>query len=278
MKKSLLTIEDVGPGIQKVTLDVDALSFDEKQREQFEKKFLQFLDSHCVHPKIIRRINTRVVYLTENIIPKKKDECSPLLLLFGNPASHSVASGMFFAFEGDGREYRLWKILSKAGILSFSSLPQGDLPRSLDELNQLRKRELLELSYDPPFRIGLVVFYTMPSPANRRPWAGVAGLHRLLGKDALAKIGDHEKQRVDRIIRDFVSPNGAVIAFHKEAYQAIKSSESPGYTLAKAKAGHLIGNCQCNPGITLFCLPPTRLLRGYLDLLQDFRDRILKAS
>lgn len=278
MKKSLLTIEDVEPGIQKVTLDVDALCFDEKQREQFGKKFLQFLDSDCVHPKIIGQINNTVVYLTESIIPKKEDERLLLLLLLGNPASHSVASRMFFSFEGNEQEHRFWRILSKAHILSFPSLPRVDSPKHLNELNQSRKSKLLELSYDSPFRIGLAVFYTMPSPASRYPWAGVAGLYRLFGKEALAKIGEREKERVDGIIRDFVSPDGAIIAFHKEAYQAIKSSESPGYTLAKAKAGHLIGNCQCDPGITLFCLPPTRLLLGYLDLLRDARDRILKAS
>ncbi len=277
MKESLLTIEDVEPGIQKVTLDVDALCLDEKQREQFEKKFLKFLDSDCVHSRIFSRRNNAVIYLTENIIPKKEDERPPLLLLFGNPASHSVASGMFFSFEGNEREHRFWKILSKARILSFSSLSRGDSPKSLNELNKLRKTELLELSYDSPFRIGLAVFYTMPSPASLYPWAGVGGLNRLFGKEALAKIGKREKKRIDRIIGDFVSPNGAVIAFQKEAYLAIKSSETPGYTLAKAKAAHLIGNCQCDSDIRLFCLPPTRLLQGYLDLLQDFRDRILKA-
>ena len=275
MKKSLLTIEDLEPGIQKVTLDVDALCFDENQRAQFEKKFLQFSDSDCDHPKVISRINNTVVYLTESIIPKKEDERLPLLLVLGNPASHSVASGMFFSFEGNEQEHRFWKALREAGILSLSSSVKSN---SLEELNRLKKKELYELSYCTPFRIGLAVFYTMPSPASRYPWAGVAGLHRLFGKEALAKIGEREKERVDGIIRDFVFPNGAVIAFHKEAYQAIKSSESPGYTLAKAKAGHLIGNCQCDPGITLFCLPPTRLLLGYVDLLRDFRDRILKTS
>jgi len=48
-----LTIKDRESGIQKVTLDVGAFYFDEKQRGQFEKKFFQFSDSDCVHSKII---------------------------------------------------------------------------------------------------------------------------------------------------------------------------------------------------------------------------------
>ena len=269
-----ITAEDVEPGIQKVTLDVSSLYLHPKEREQFEKKFLQFLKSDRVHSRIFERGNNRVIYRTECIIPKKKDKRPSLLLLFGNPASHSVASGMFFSCERKGQEHRFWKILSKADILSFPSFPKADSPKHLNERNQLRKSKLLELSYGSRFRIGLAVFYTMPSPATGYPWAGVAGLHRLFGKEALAKIGEREKERVDRIIRDFVSPNGAVIAFQKEAYLGVKSSGSPAYTLAKAKAGQLIGNCQCEPAVSLFCLPPTRLLLGYLDLLRDFCDRI----
>jgi len=97
------------------------------------------------------------------------------------------------------------------------------------------------------------------------------------GKEALAKIGKAEKERIEGIIRDFVSPDGAVITFQKDAYLAIKSAVTPGYGLPKAKAGHLVGTCQCDPDVRLFGLPPTRLLHGYLDLLQHFRDRILKA-
>jgi len=277
MNKSLLTIEDVEQGSQKVTLNLDALYPDEKQRQRFETNFIGFLDSDCTHPEIIRQVNNAVVYRTESIIPEKRDKRPSLLLLFGNPASHSVESGMFFAHEGAGREHRLWKILSKASILSFPSLSTSASQRDLNERNRLRKEGLFDLNYSSPFRIGLTVFYTVPSPASRTSWAGVTGLHRLFGREALDKIGEWEKERVGEIIRNFVSSNGAVIAFHKEAYHAIKSSESPGYTLPKAKEGHLVGNCQCHTDVTVFCVPPTRVLWGYLDLLRDFRDRILSS-
>ena len=278
MKANLLTMEDVEPGIQEVILEIDALYLDDNQKEHFEQKLLKFLESDPVHSEIFHRRDNAVTYLTENLVPKKKDQRPPLLLLFGNPASHSVASGMFFSYEGNEREHRFWKILSRAGMLSFSPLSVGDSQESLNELNKSRKTELFELSYDSPFRIGLAVFYTMPSPASLCPWAGVRGLNRLFGREALARVGRVEKERMERIIGEFVSPDGAVVTFQKDAYLAIKSAATPGYELPKAKAGHLIGNCQCDSDIRLFCLPPTRLLHGYLDLVQDFRDRILKAK
>jgi len=189
MKANLLTVKDVEPGIQRVTMDVDALYLDDNQKAHFERKLRKFLESDPVDSWIFDRKDNAVTYLTEDIVPKKKDQRPPLLLLFGNPASHSVASGMFFASEGDEREHRFWKLLSKAGILSFSPLPGANSSKSLSELNKSRKTELFELSYDSPFRIGLAVFYTMPSPASRYPWAGVGGLNRLFGKAALARIG-----------------------------------------------------------------------------------------
>lgn len=276
MKEDLFTFEDLNPGIQQVILNVSALYPEEKQKRRFEKRFSEFLSLAPVHSRIFERADDTVVYRTECIIPTKHDRRPPLLLIFGNPASHSVDSEMFFASEGNEREHRLWKILSKADILSFSSITREGV--SIDEVNRLRKRELYELSYHSPFRIGLAVYYTMPSPASKPPWSGVDGFRRLFGKEALAKIGQYEKNRIAQIIREFVSPNGTVIVFQKDAYLALKSSTSPDYALDKAMEGCLIGNCQCDPYVRLFCLPPTRRLQRKLDLLREFRKRILEVG
>jgi len=274
MKEKLFAFENLKPSIQQVTLNVGALYPEEKQKKEFEKKFSEFLSSASVHSRIFEHTGDTITYRTECIIPTMRDQRPPLLLVFGNPASHSVDSEMFFASEGSRREHRFWKILSKADILSFSSIAKGS---SVDEINGLRKKALYELCYYSPFRIGLAVHYTMPSPASKSPWAGVEGLRRLFGREALTKIGHYEKSRIAQIIREFVSPNGTVIAFQKDAYLALKSSTSPDYALDKAREGCLIGNCQCDPYVRLFCLPPTRLLQGKLGLLREFRERILEG-
>jgi hypothetical protein len=199
------------------------------------------------------------------------------LFVAGNPASHSVYDKMFFASEGrEGlrREHRFWRILRKADILSFPSISEKE---SLDRRNCSRKTALYELSYDPPFRIGLAVFYTMPSPASKA-WAGVDGLRRLFGAEALSRIGECEKRRMDRIIRDFVSPNGAVIALQKDAYLGLKDSESPNYSLREAGEGSLKGHCERELKVRLFCTPPTRLLEGKINVLRGFGKQILHDS
>jgi len=273
--QKLLTVQDLKPGIQKVTLDVEAAYPDRERRRRFDERFLAFLNSHELHPRIFERAGDMIIYRTECIIPRKQDLRSPLLLVFGNPASQSVYSEMFFACEGSGQEHRFWKILRAAGILAFPSAANGDRRPTLEKSNQLRKNALYELCYESPFRIGLAVFYTMPSGASG-PWAGVAGLRRLFGTQALRRICKCEKDRVNGLIRGFVTARGAVITFQKDAYLGIRSLASPDYALDEAKAGRLIGACQCDPNIMLLCCPPTRLLHGAksLALLRDFIGRI----
>jgi hypothetical protein len=170
LEENLLTFQKLKPGIQQVTLNVKALYPEEGRRKTFEKKYLEFLNSASVHSRIFDYTGDSITYRTECIIPTKHDQRPPLLLVFGNPASHSVDSEMFFASEGKGREHRIWNILNKAGIISFPSIANVC---SMNERNKLKKNDLYELSYCSPFRISLTVYHTMPSPASDKNWAGL---------------------------------------------------------------------------------------------------------
>jgi hypothetical protein len=268
--RDLIKFEEVKPGIQKVSLNIQELYANRKDQEEFEERLCQFLKSDPYNSHIIRLEDKQLIYRTECILPEKKDSRLPLLLLLGNPASHSVYSEMFFSFESArGREHRFWGALKKAGILSFRS-----------SSNLERKKELYDLSYNSPFRIGLATFYSMPSGASGM-WLGVDGLRKLFRKKALRRIADCEKARVDGLIRKFLSPEGgAVFAFQKDAYLGIKSRESHDYNLDETKKGELVGVCQCDSNVRLYCLPPTRLIEGKktLDLLHNFRERVLGDS
>lgn len=258
-------------GIQKVSLNIQKLYPDPKEREEFKDRLCQFLDSDGDNRKIINLEGELLIYLTECIIPNKRDKLIPLLLLLGNPASHSVRSEMFFSYEGKGRDHRFWKALKKAGILEFTK--ESSYAKDSAERNKSRKNELYELSYKSDSRIGLATFYSMPSGASGSEWAGVQGLRKLFRMKALKKILEEEKTRIERLIQKFLFPKGAVFAFQRDAYLGIKSPESPEYSLNEAKAGKLHGFClRDDSNIRLFCLPPTRLIQGTktLDLLRKF--------
>lgn len=271
----LLKFEDLKDGIQEVSLDINELFLNRRERDRrdFEERlsyFLKFVDEND-YSNIVRREGDFLIYRTECIIPEERNSETPVLILLGNPALHSVRSEMFFSFEGKGREHRFWKTLRQANFLLFrSDTDKQDV--SLAERNKLRKEELFDLSYKSPFRIGLAVFYSMPSGASGK-WAGVAGLRRLFWKKALTRIAECERERVESQIRKFASPKGLVVAFQKDAYLHVKSSDSIGYSLTEAKRGKLKGECRCDKGVELYGFPPTRLMSINSTLLRNLTTR-----
>jgi hypothetical protein len=239
----------------KCTIDLDLLFDTSREKERFEQKWGEFLKSNLHNSKIFTKTCNRLHYLSEQLIPQKRDNRPPLLLVLGNPASQSIANGMFFSFEGNGTEHRFWKgILKPSGILKLSY--DKNLP--VDRLNKIRRKQLLDLAYDSPFRIGLCVFITFPS-APGGPWGGVAGVQKLIGIRALRKLEKEESSRVLKLAEKFINSQGAIIAFQKNAWNSLRSEKNSEYNIGAARKGRLIGTLKGFNNLKLFCVPPTRL-------------------
>ena len=244
-------------------IDLKKLFPDPKQREQFKKKWKDFLESDPYNKEIFELKGDLLKYQSEQLIPSKPDNRPHLLLILGNPASHSVKEGMFFSFEGDKKEHRFWKrILRSAGVLNLSY----NKNLSVSELNEHRKNQLLNLDYDSPFRIGLCVYISIPSASSKKrnihsskDFSGVSGILKLIGSKAMRRLEEAEHKRVLECSEKFLSPNGVAVAFQKNAWNALRSDKDPEYTLDKAKDGKLKGRLKEMPNIPLLCVPPTRL-------------------
>ena len=91
-------------------MNLDRLFETDRQRDVFEKRWPKFLASDPYNRRVYRKTGNNLIYRSEQLIPRKKrgrnerKDRLPLLLVFGNPATHSVDSGMFFSFEGEGKE------------------------------------------------------------------------------------------------------------------------------------------------------------------------------
>jgi len=227
-----------------------------KQRERFNQKWGTFFESYPCNKEIFELKGDRLKYQSEQLIPSNKSKDRPaLLLVLGNPASHSVKEGMFFSFEGNKKEHRFWnRILQPAGVLN---LPY-DKKLSVEELNENLKNQLLNLSYESPFRIGLCVFISMPS-APSGPWSGIAGVQKLIGAKAMRELEKEESRRVIECAKKFLTPNGIAVAFQKNAWNGLKSNDDISYKLEDARNKKLIGTLKDMPGIALIGVPPTRL-------------------
>ncbi len=236
-------------------IDLDRLFEKAKERERFNAKWKGFIASDPDNKKVYRKNGNILSYKSEQLIPTKIDKRPTLLLVLGNPATHSVESGMFFSFEGNRNEHRFWsRILKPAGVLDLPFEP--GLP--IEKLNKQRRDALFNLKYDSPHRIGLSVIISMPSAPGGK-WGGIAGVQKLIGAKAMRRLEKAEAERVIECAKKFVTPKGAVIAFQKNAWNNLRSKNDPKYELKLARAGKLKGTLKGSSKIPLFCVPPTRL-------------------
>jgi hypothetical protein len=258
----VLVFTPEGLGIQKGTIRLTRLYADPRDRERFEDRWPRFLSSEAMLAQVVWRLEAdQVCFLTESLLPTATDSRRPVLLIVGNPAPHSVLSGLPFSFEASHRQHRFWVALAAAGLLTFDESRVGG--RSWSERNRERKDALYALRYDSPFRLGIAVYFSMPSPAAAAPWAGVAGLRRLFGTKALDMIARAEEERLAQAIRDFNGGAGAVIALQRDAYEGLRRHGDPAYSARSLRQNVMLeARCKFDPRIPLICGPPTRLIHS----------------
>lgn len=262
----ILTYRQTGQVKLKCSINLDRLFPDKSERERFDSKFKDFIKSEKANRSLFQKIGNKLSYDSEQLIPTKVNSKPPLLLVLGNPASHSVKNGMFFSFEGDSKEHRFWKnILKPAGMLDLDR--NEGLTNS--QLNRQRKKQLLELTYQSPFRIGLCVFISMPS-SSKGSWGGVSGIHKLIGAKAMRRLETEESRRVFECAKRFFKRNGAVVTFQKNAWNALRSEKDPEYNRELAKQNKLIGALKEMPYITMYGVPPTMRSRPCQRVLSRF--------
>ena len=226
------------------------------EMEKFNSRYETFLRSDADNCYIYELKQGTLFYTTEQLIPAKTDDRRPVLLIFGNPASHSIQNGMFFSSKKDGEENRFWKhLLPKAGVLDLT-FAEG---LSTKERNKLRMERMLALNYGTHFRIGLCVYWSMPSSAGG-PWSGVAGIRKLIGARALKRVGAYERERVIEVVKRFLMPGGVAVTFQKDAWNNLRSVNDTAYSISLARTGSLRGTLDAFPEIPLLGVPPTRLV------------------
>lgn len=272
INNELLTFADSGQGMLEATLDIGKLYENQpKEVENFKRRFEDFASdaSNKINAfnkrKLFELKGDLLIYQTEQIIVPKCDGRKPLLLMFGNPASHSVSDGMFFAYRnaknGKKVEHGIWRVLKELEYLTFESDNRVGNKTSVIERSLIRKNELFHLKYNSLFCISMAVYYSMPTPASGKTWGYVQGLNKLFGPLALRKIEKSEKQnRIIPILKLLSKSSGAILAFQSSAYNGIKSERNQIYSQKEAFNGNLVAECDNYNNVMLLCSPPTRAI------------------
>jgi hypothetical protein len=270
----MFKVSPLDQGFSQVQIDLIKLFDTSKEHNNFHKRFGPFMSSDPLSKDIIGLENNILTYKTEHIVPAHNDGRKKVLFLLGNPATHSVQTGIPFSYEnkrnGGKGEHRFWEALRSTGYI--------DLPYNMSVTE--KKKLLFNLQYKSTIRFSLEVFFTLPSTASSRGKAaepiqkksGVLQIEYLLGRNALIKIAKKEKERLE----DIIKIHDAVIVAQKDAYNGIKSKESQEYDGKKIKASGI--ETKTFNGVPLFCTPPTYLYRAAISqkILKKFKNRILE--
>jgi hypothetical protein len=263
MSQRILTFEEKSRGRLECRVDLSALYQSKTELAEFKRRYSEFLFCDKYTGSVYELRRNKLIYRSEQLIPSKTNKKPPLLLIFGNPASHSVVAGCFFAYK-DGRENRFWKsLLCEAGVVRLAS----DNRLSEEQQNSTRTKQVLSLEYDSPFRIGLCVYISMPSAAGG-PWSGVASIRKLFGAEALKQLEAGEAGRILDLAKRFLSERGIAVTFQKNAWEGLRSENDPPYSIGNAREGKLRGSLRGMPHVRLLGVPPTRLIGPARDVLR----------
>jgi len=264
MIERILTYDEKSQGRLECKLDLSALYPTRSEFTKFKKQYSQFHKCDESTLAVYELKGNKLTYQSEQLIPTKRDRWPSLLLVFGNPASHSVQSGMFFAFKG-GKENPFWKaLLCRAGVLDFE--PEARIED--EEANRRRLKRMMEVDYRSPFRIGLCVYISMPSSAGG-PWSGVAGIRKLFGANPLKRLEAFETERILEVAKRFLTNGGIAVTFQRNAWEGLCSENDPHYGISKAREGNLRGSLKGLPHIPLLGVPPTRLIGPAREVLRQ---------
>lgn len=259
MNAVLIESEVLDQGLERYTINLANLYPNPQDRIHFEQRWVEFYNSDPANVDIMWKSDTSLIYNSESIVPSVESRKPPLLLVFGNPAPHSVKAGIPFAYEGNGKEHRIWKVLRNTSLIDFG-LDHNNLDQ--DGMNLRRKKQLHNLEYISDYKISFIQYFSMPSIPSKIPWTGVGGLFRLFGSNAMKLIEEVELKRIKAIVDSFMTNGGIIVAFQKDAYNGLKSEQMSTYSIDLAKTNRLRGESMFGKGYELICAPPTRLLHS----------------
>ncbi len=100
-------------------------------------------------------------YTSESLFPDQHDHGKEkVMIILGNPATHSVAGGMFFYSKSDGNRHQFWGKLEEAGLM-----PRIKYYTRAEEARK-RKKIIVDGVTSHKYLLGLTTFYSFPTPVH----------------------------------------------------------------------------------------------------------------
>lgn len=172
----------------------------------------------------ITKINeNELSYTSETIFPQRCDsEKEKVLLVFGNPATHSIKYGMFFFSKSNLSRHNIWKKLHKKELITMVNYSNSPNLSKL-EIRTKEAKERIEMiskgETSQNYLVGLTTFYSFPTPViDKYKFSNVSGVLKLF-KPIIDSTNIMESKR----ILGYSFTNDATLVFvQKDSYDTFK--------------------------------------------------------
>jgi hypothetical protein len=188
--------------------------FSRDQLSEFSRQFRLLTGDDADFKALCTLKNGMLRYESETLLPLVGEGFKPkVLLVFGNPATHSVRNGMFFFSKNDEHHrHPMWGKLAKAGLVYGLKSKMSDSFTARQEEANLRKLMILSGTSAKKYLVGLTTFYSLPTPAYNHRYSGVTGVEKLFSP-VLERIAAIEAKR----ILSYSFTEGAAIIFTQKS-------------------------------------------------------------
>ena len=157
-------------------------------------------------------------YDSETVLPLVGNNSKEkVLLVFGNPAIHSVKNGMFYFSRADSKRHSMWGKLSKATFVQEFKSKKKDLLKARKEEAIKHKHMIHTGTSSDRYLVGFTTFYSFPTPVEKGfKFSNVAGAERIFAP-MLETIVRKEIKRIESY--EFFE-NAKLVFVQKSSYKA----------------------------------------------------------
>ncbi len=122
-----------------------------------------------------------LLYQSETLLPITEDKTKEnVLIIFGNPATHSVKNDMFFFSKANLKRHSMWGKLAIAGLVAKTRSNKQKLREARKEESDKRKEMIHSGTSSEKFLVGFSTFYSFPTPVEKGfRFSNVAGVENL---------------------------------------------------------------------------------------------------
>jgi hypothetical protein len=161
----------------------------------------------------------KLTYRSETLFPPEKNvNKQKVLIVFGNPAFHSVKYGMFFFSRANNHRHGMWGKLQKANLIKTVRFSDDNLCLARKKEAEERKKLISAGKASEIFTLGMTTFYSFPTPVEGRfrDVQGVEKLFRPVLEDIIIPFEVH------RILKYAFTQDAILVFVQKSSYEAFK--------------------------------------------------------